>query len=96
MTDDQRNLAEWVARWAGWRPAAGITRDTWENETGQKRVGVGFVLSDLALAWRAQEELIEEVGYKKAMHEVDSYMCGQGCTRIEATHRARRAANGGE
>ena len=92
MTDSQRELAEYVARWAGYTLAP---NGLWDHPHETGRYGQSF-LFDPALAWQAQEELIEEVGYRKAMHEVHAYVCGQGCTRIEATHRALRAARGGE
>ena len=93
MTDDQRNLAEWVAKWAGWFPS---------DPT--------ILLTNKALAWQAEEELIEmcrnysgpfrDCTGRYFATEVAEYVTGiqlqQECTRIEATHRALRAARGGE
>lgn len=109
MTDSQRELAEYVARWAGWEPAPvyGLP-DWWANEGGG--ADLEDILSDKSLAWQAEEELIEmcrnysgpfrDCTGRYFATEVAEYVTGiqlqQECTRIEATHRALRAARGGE
>ena len=98
VTNDQRELAEYVARWAGWvRYFDGITPGEfyWDPDRNMP-LSLREILSDLALAWRAQEELIEMIGFQEAANKVQATMNVLGCTRIEATHRALRAARGGE
>jgi len=92
VIDSQRDLAEWVARWAGWSLAP---NGLWDHPHETGRYGQSF-LFDPALAWQAQEELIELLGFQEAANKVQATMNVLGCTRIEATHRALRAAKGGE
>ena len=79
VTKSKNELAEWVARWAG--------ASMWTYPDG--------ILSDYALAWRAQEELLEQYDCVYVACEVARIMRVLECTRIEATFRALRAAKGG-
>ena len=95
MTPDQRELAEWVARWAGddgLDPPARLW-PVWSE-------AVAAHLRSTRLAWQAEDELIELIDSPNPMVEaayvVESIMCDHNCTRAEATFRALRAAKGGE
>ena len=101
MTDDQRNLAEWVAKWAGEKrwPDGRLSEDGVLHCHSE-------ILTDPALAWKAQEELIELCGGRRGNGLVRAARMVQACipegvdmstpapTYIEATFRALFAARG--
>ena len=59
MTDEQRELAEWVARWAGWMPSARL----WRMPGSMSHlVELEDALTSEALAWRALEEMMSREG----------------------------------
>lgn len=98
MTDSQRQLAEQVARWARWtRSQSEWLWDAAEHETART---LDDALSDDALAWRAEEELIEHYqlhsqgGLIAAAKLVKAQMDAHNCDRREATFRALFAAKG--
>ena len=88
MTDDERELAEYVARWAGWECLRTEESDWYDGEG--MPVDFEQILTDRALAWQAEDELIEIIGPEMAAKDVSVVMLERGRSRMEATFRCLR------
>ena len=102
MTDDRRELAEYVARWAGWTRSDKSHGFVWFDPFRALYVKPEKTLSDPALAWRAWEELVDGSSFMDAAdavkqeYENAAVYSLRSISYAEATHRALRAARGGE
>jgi len=97
LSDDERGLAEYIARWVG----SPLASEEWKF-ANDIEILLCALLTDRALAMRALEEMIERGHVAKIWMDRDEWCCeagperAHGSTPLKAIFRAHRAVFGGD